>query len=257
MNSFAKLAMAAAAVVVVAIVGYSLLPSGGDVGGPIAPPAPSISPSPSAPAPESPMPSDAAPSGPLQPGTYTYYGIDTTDVNVRFTVPAGWQWDGEILRKPGPFPPDGVVIAIWSDAAQVYTDPCQWEGAEPDPPTGPTARELVDALAAQPTRNASTPTERKAAGLAGPDRWTGWTVETTVPEDIDFSTCSRGEFRTWGPDGDARYHQGPGQRDKAWAIDIDADTRIIVVVASYPASPDATMTETDAILDSMVFGHWG
>ena len=53
MNSFAKLAMAAAAVVVVAIVGYNLLPGGDRSGGtPAVSPSPSItaSPSPSPPA---------------------------------------------------------------------------------------------------------------------------------------------------------------------------------------------------------------
>ena len=142
MNTFAKLAMAAAAVVVVAIVGYNLLPSSGGVGVAPASPSPSVSASPSSSASRGigGRPSDAIPTGPLQPGTYTVYGLNGTDINVRFTVPAGWRWsDGWVLTPTSADPPDGVAMAFWTGDIQVYTDPCQWNGAEPDPPTGPTA----------------------------------------------------------------------------------------------------------------------
>lgn len=251
MNSFAKLAMAVAAVVVVAIVGYNLLPSRGGVGGQPATPSPSISPSPVPP--PTAQPSDAVKDGPLQPGTYTFYGIEG-QVNVRFTVPARWSWFDEPDILTTGDPADEVAIALWpsGEDLQVYTDPCEWAGAEPDPPTGPSARDLVDALAAQPTRNGSTPIQRNAAGPDAPDQWTGWLVEQTVPEDIDFEACTRGEFRSWGPDDLARYHQGPGQRDTVWVIEV-ADTRIVVDATSLPGTPETTMTEIDAVLDSMVF----
>lgn len=256
MNSFAKLAMAAAAVVVVAIVGYNLLPSQGGVGGsPATPsPTPSISPSPTLRL-GTPGPSGAVPEGPLAAGTYTTQ-VDGANVNVGFTVPAGWSWVGQYDILTTGDPADEIAIAFWSGQdLQVYTDPCNWAEAQPDPPTGPTARELAEALAAQPMRNGSTPIERKAAGPDGSDQWTGWLVELTVPEEVDFDTCTRGEFRSWGPEAFARYHQGPGQRDRVWAIDADPDTRIVVFATSLPGTPEQTMTEIDAILDSMVFSR--
>ncbi len=257
MNTFAKLAIATAAVVVVAIVGYNLLPGGSsNVGGTAATPSPSISasPSPSASASTSPMPSDAVKEGSLEAGSYTHYGIDGLPVNVRFTVPAGWSWVSQFSLLTTGDAADEIGIALWSGSElQVYTDPCQWEGAEPDPPTGPTARDLADALAAQPTRNASAPTERKAAGPDGPDQFAGWIVELTVPEDADFATCTRGEFRSWGPDEMSRYHQGPGQSDTVWAIDIDPDMRMVIDATYLPSAPQQTRTEIDGILDSLVF----
>lgn len=250
MNSFAKLAIAAAAVVVVALVGYNLLPGRGGVG--VSPPSPSISASPS---PSASISAPAAQSGQLQPGTYTAR-VPGSNVTAQFTVPAGWNWvDGWILTKSTTDAPDGHGIGFLSGEAQVYTDPCQWEGSEPDPATGPTARALVDALAAQPLRGSSTPVERKAAGPRDPFQWSGWTIDTTVPADVDFTKCDRGQFRSWGPDGNARYHQGPGQRDTIWAIDVNTerDTRIQVVIASFPTTPEQTMAEIEAILDSMRF----
>ena len=256
MNSYAKLAMAAAAVVVVAIVGYNLLPSSSGVGVAPASPSPSVfaSPSPSTSGATGGRPSDAVPDGSLPPGTYTSYAVNGTDINVRFTVPAGWKWkEGWILTPTAPDPPDGVAMAFWTGDMRVYTDPCRWRLSVPDPSTGPTAHDLVDALAAQPTRNASAPIERKAAGLGGPDAWPGWSIDLSVPSDIDFSKCNDGEFRSWGQDRKARYHQGPGQRDTVWAIDVESGVRVVVDVAFFPGTPEKLMTEVDAILRSMVF----
>ena len=252
MNWYAKWAIAAAAVVVVALVGYNLLPSQRGVAGqPASSPSPGISASPSAAA------SGATPvlyDGPLTPGTYDAR-IPGTNVRVQFTVPAGWNWaNGWILSKGMADAPDGHAIGFWAGDFQVYTDPCHWEAALPDPSTGVTALEFVDALAAQPLRGTSTPTPRNGpardAGLAD---WSGWTIDTTVPADTDFSKCDRGEFRSWGPDGNARYHQGPGQRDTVWALDASPRRSIAIVAASFPTTPEQTMAEIDAILDSMRF----
>jgi hypothetical protein len=250
MNSFAKLAMAAAAVVVVALVGYNLLPTRGGVGVTPATPSPSISPSP---ADTSPRPLQ---SGAIEPGTYTL-ALAGVGATTHLTVPAGWVYDGGfILQKGGVSadPPAGHAIAFWTGDIQVYADPCQWEGTEPDPPTGLTARDVVDALAAQPQRGEAPATERRAAGPDRPDQWDGWSIDLTVPTDADLvgGPCDQGQFRSWGPERNARYHQGAGQRDLIWAVDVDG-TRIVVVVASFPGTPPETMTEIDAILDSMVF----
>ncbi len=84
MNSIAKFAIAAAAVVVVAVVGINMLPAGnGGVGGPAVSPSPSPSPSPQ----PSSSPSAAVtfpPEGPLAIGTHSaiYDGIPFS-----FTVP--------------------------------------------------------------------------------------------------------------------------------------------------------------------------
>jgi hypothetical protein len=258
MNSFAKLAIAAAAVVVVALVGYNLLPNRGGVGSAPASPSPSSSPSPSLPTgPIEVTPSGVLPGGALLPGTYTYQSINGSTVDVRLTVPAGWINNGILTTgTSGPDLPAGVAIAFWAGDIQVYGEPCQWQGTEPDPPTGPTARDVVDALAAQPQRDASTPIERRAPGATGPGEYGGWSVELSVPVDGDLvgAPCDNGEFRSWGPEENARYHQGPGQRDVVWVI--DAEQRIVVDFAYYDATPQGTVDQARAIIDSMVFGQF-
>src|SRR5689334_13169140 len=157
MNAYAKLAIAAAAVVVVAIVGYNLLPSRGGVGGSAQP---SASPSPT----PSPVPIR---SGSLDAGTYTA-PIPDAGVDVTLTLPSGWKWDGApILTKTSVDAPDGYAIAFWGGDVQVYTDPCQWRGAERSPPTGGSARDRVGALAAERESNARAQVEREGGGSRG------------------------------------------------------------------------------------------
>lgn len=206
----------------------------------------------------------------LSSGTYDYIAIGGENFNVRFTVPAGWTWNGWYLSKGGVDLPNGAAVFFYGHSVQVYTDPCQWAGADPHPPTGFTARDVIAALAAQPGRNATIPTVRNAnlpdlasstnrPAIVG--RWQGMVVQLTVPSNIVFANCTRGQFRSWGPDTDARSHQGPGQRDLVWAVDLDPqgnlDQRLVIDAASFPGTPAGVMSEIDAILASIGVGRWG
>jgi hypothetical protein len=261
MNSYAKWLIAAAAVLVVALVGYHLFPSQRGVGGPpvsASPtPSPAITTSPSIDTSPPKLDGSSEQSRPLEPGTYTVT-LPGSGVDISFTVPtAGWTWyGGWFLSKTGSDAPDGQMISFWHGDFQVYTDPCQWEGNEPEPPTGLKALDLVTALTTQPQRNASNVTERKASGSgdAGLGTLPGYSVDLSVPADADFSKCDQGQFRSWGPTGDELYAGSPAQRDTVWAIDADPDTRVVILRSFYPATPAATMTESDQILDSMRFG---
>ena len=93
-----------------------------------------------------------------------------------------------------------------------------------------------------------------------------------MPDNIDFADCDRGQFRSWGPEGNARVHQGPGQRDPVWAVDPGHDTTespapgaagdepwggLIIDAATFPGTPAAVISEMEAILGSIRTGHWG
>jgi hypothetical protein len=53
-------------------------------------------------------------------------------------------------------------------------------------------------------------------------------VRLHVPSDVDFRNCSRdefrgGEFRSWP----GRFHQGPGQVDEVWILDVEGERLVI------------------------------
>jgi hypothetical protein len=213
----------------------------------------------------------AAVTGHLSPGMYTYTNVDAQGFNVRFTVPAGWTWYGRYLAKDGVGLPAGAAIYFFGGPVQVYGDPCHWAGSQSNPPTGPSVNDLMAALAAQPLRAATTPIERNAsvpifstpAPSSIPDRWPGMALELSVPTDLNLAACDQGQFRSWGPDDVVRAHQGPGQRDLVWAVDLTGNGvvsvhgYVIVDAASFPGTPANVSSEIDAILGSIVAGRWG
>ena len=300
MSTFLKPALAAVAVIALMGVGGIFLTRGPVIGTPptSAPDAtnrPSESPTPARGSPVAAPTIDHTPSclmsrsatdldeasrGRLDPGTYSYCGVGRELLNVRFTVPAGWEWHGSYLSKgllgsqgdPTASPVEEARISFFTGDVRVYSDPCLWSESEPDPPTGPTVTDLIDALAAQPMRNASTPSERYAyqegsdtalppsAGDPGPmgwkNGWEGMAIELTLPDDIDFADCDGGQFRSWGPDANVRAHQGPGQRDVVWVVDTLSE-RLVIDGSWTPATPADVVIEIEAILESIATGHWG
>ena len=276
MNGSFWIATAAAAVVVLALIGVNLLPGTAGVGGPLSTPVPTATAGPT-PSPTGAPPSAAAQptappdfglpmsdvrSGRLDPGTYAYLDVDGDGINVRFTVPAGWTWNGRYLSKDGVGPPDGAAIFFFGGPLNVYADPCHWADARSNPPTQ-LPLDLVTALAAQSSRNVSIPIDRPANSLGVANRWEGMAVELTVPAGIDFAACDGGQFRSWGPDSKARSNQGPGQRDLVWAVDVGGvggafdHGGLIIDAASFPGTPTDIMSEMSAILGSIAVGHWG
>jgi len=195
--------------------------------------------------------------GLLKQGTYAYLNVDGTSfTNVRFTVPAGWTWDGRSLSKGGGAP-HGAAIFFFDAEVQVYADPCHWAAGQSGPPTGSTAAGLMAALRAQPLRRATTPSERPANAPGLANGWQGMSIELTVPDRTNFADCDKGQYRSWGPDNEARSHQGPGQRDLVWAVDLGPYDRLIIDAAWFPGTPTEVKSEIEAILRSIAAGHWG
>ena len=56
-------------------------------------------------------------------------------------------------------------------------------------------------------------------------------IEMTVPTDIDFADCDRGEFRSWA----GRYHQGPGQVDQVYILDVEGQ-RVVIDTTYMPGT---------------------
>jgi hypothetical protein len=193
--------------------------------------------------------------GPLAAGTYDILAVDHTGFNFRVTVPAGWRWDGRALRI-GSTGTEGAAVYFFGGPLQVYR-PCQWTAAPPVVE----AFEAVQMMKQLGTvLGATPPVDRNMSSLGVPGRWTGSTVELTVPDDSSsFAGCDHDRYVLWGPSDRARTVDGPGERDLVWAADNGFGGAGLAVVdaASFPNTPSAILAQMNAILESIQTGHWG
>jgi hypothetical protein len=250
MNKLVPIGLGAAAVIVALVVGTRLLgpPASGGVGG-----APSAEPSATA------EPSVAQPSSTpegLVPDSPFVLQHPVGGPPITVTIPApGWEGnpgDGLLVRNNGGEPPDGAaIIGPFFGDLNVYGDPCHWSTTLPDTPAT-TVDEAVAALTAQASRDASAPVDITVAGHIGKS------IILHVPDDAVFGDCDEDKFASWAGGGDprdsgpSRYHQGPGQIDEVWILDVDGE--LIVVDAMYGADTSAEhLAELHAILESMTF----
>ena len=245
MNIATRMAVAAAAVVAVAVVGFNLLPRAGN-GGPGA----STTPAPTA----SPSPSLLPATGALDPGAYYAPVGPDNSARMSFTVPAGWStMDGFIYKDrgsvapayaPGGGPGD-VEFFTWV-VSHIYGDACHWQGSLVD--VGSTVDELVIALRAQKSRVASTLTDVMLGGL------TAKQVELTTPSDLDLSTCDRSVVSFW-PDPGPDVSGGlcctlAGSTDVVYVVDV-AGSRLVVVARHQADSTAADIAELGAAVASI------
>lgn len=194
--------------------------------------------------------------GELSTGTETYEvrlpDRDSPRFAVTVSLPAGWSGsDGFVFRRNGGVDNrEGVAVALWGAPSFVYGDPCRWADSAIE--AEPTVDFMAEALAAQATRDASTPSEF----VAGDHR--GLELELSVPDDVDIAQCDvydgKPYFQSWSSaDGEtARYHQGPGQQDRIRLVDIDGEL-LIVDAATWPELPADLEAELLTVLDSMRF----
>lgn len=243
MNAYAKLAMAAAAVVVVAIVGYNLLPSGGgNVGGapPVSPSSsPSVSLSPTA-APST-SPSDLAffPDGPIEAGRHS---MIRSGKFLSVDMPPGWisHLGFRIFTRSGQ-----QAFIFWTDApTNVYADPCTKEPL--DPPAGDTPAELAAAVASIPGIDLVSGPSDVTIG-----RHPAKVVTIRVREDVE---CAPGEFHLWYAEepADGRWPDALGDTINVWIIDVDGTIVWIDGSWSVNTTP-ALQGEMRQIVDSIQF----
>jgi hypothetical protein len=246
MNAYAKLAIAAAALVVVAIIGYNLLPRGAEVSGPGPSPTPTSTPTPSL------LPS----SGSLDAGSYYHDEWGPASPRIAFAVPAGWATtEGFVYKDRGAVAPayapgsgPGDVVFFWWVVSHVYADACQWQGSLVD--AGTTVDQLADVLVAQKGRMASAATDVTLGGVPAKR------IELTNPADLDPATCNGGILRFWpdpGPDESGGVCcTRAGSTDVAYVLAVNGN-RAVVVVRHQADSSAADVAELEAIVATIRF----
>jgi hypothetical protein len=238
MNTYTKLAIAAAAVLVVAFTITRLLPANG-VGGPVPTPSPSAVPGPSAAA--------AAvfpPSGELAIGRHS---ITQEGMTYSFNIAtSGWVSNGVfgIDKSAGGFGPTGAGFIFWTDTpVGIFTDPCaQTKG----PALGTSIGDLAAAVAAVPgTKLVGGPTDVTVGGHPAK------LVVVTIPDDIG---CEPQTFYLWyAPSaGNARYATALGSTYRVWIIDVSG-TPVWIDGETFKGAGAGPAQEIQAIVDSIQF----
>jgi len=244
MNNFARVGLAAAAVVVVLFLGSRLFGSPSpSVGGPGVEPTataePSVQPS------VEPSPTPVG----LPEGSHALWdeGVAMT-VDIPgpgwYGVPAG----GILVKNDTADAPDGAGMIVFTEDLYVYADPCRWSTTTPDAPAT-TVDEVVSALSAQASRDASAPVDVTLDGYEGKS------ITLHVPDDAVFSECDQDTFGSWGVESEStpgRYSQDPGQIDELWILDVDGEL-VVIDTAYYEGTPAEVVDEMRAIVESTTF----
>jgi hypothetical protein len=258
MTTNQRLGLAAAALVVVALIGYQLI-RGSNVGGPG--PSPSQQPS-STSGPTATAEPSAPADGSLPVGSAhvlwddsngIWDGSSSLGVKIVVTIPApGWFGGvGEaVLTKNGnASSPDGAEVRVFARTndlivgagdVYVYGDPCNWESTKPTVPVT-TVDEAVAALSAQPSRDPSAAVDVTYGGNAGKY------ITLHMLDGVAFSDCDGGEFRTLVQGGAALSEHDPGQIDLLTILNVSGPL-VIFDVAYHDGTPASVLDEMAAIV---------
>jgi hypothetical protein len=233
MNAYVKLIATAAALLVVAVVGYNVIPGGGRGGGPT--PIPTASPV-----------ATVAPL-PLIDGIALAAGDYVTGspfpVRITATVPAGWKgW------VAGPYfanlyssaPTAGIYLVLPN---MVSTDPCDYTKGFTDI-GGPSVNDLAVALRHVPGLLV---TNIASASVGG---YSGTSLVVTAPATLTTCHLSPEGYVLWqNPLGGISPGLAAGESIRVWILDV-AGTRLVMVIqdAGYTTAQHA---ETQAVFDSL------
>lgn len=229
MTIFARVAVAAAAVVTLALV-FNLGLNGGIGSSPT--PSPTASPSPR---------TFAGLDHPtLEPGT-RYVTSDPFPIPISFVVPAGW-----LGNVGGPYgvwlgPVVGNDVVAFNIFDKVYADPCHFDrGSFEKPPTSVDG--LANALVNLPGIKADRPTDvsldgypAKLVTLQGPDDVTG---------------CNEQTYRLWELPRGAVLDLVPGGSYRLWLLNIQGH-RLVVVAVHEPGESAAKTADVQSVIDSI------
>ena len=256
MNRYLKVGLVAAAVVLIAVVGYQFLGKS-NIGGPSATESPQQTATPAASA-EPSAPADG--SLPVGSSHILWDGSNgvwdgsggSLGIKIQVTIPAaGWfgaPEEGVLKKNDNAHAPDGAGLTVFARVndllvgfgdVYVYGDSCHWATTKPDTPVT-TVDEAISALSAQPSRDASTPTDVTYYGYVGKY------ITLHVPDDAVVSDCDQGEFRTLEEGGTARSHEDPGQFDVFTVLDVRGE--LVIFDAAYYEGADGTPS---GVLDEM------
>lgn len=229
-NTYAKLAAAIAAVLILAAGGLALLgPGSSNIGAPTATPTPSPTPSPI-----------SLPDALLQHRDYVLRTGPNDPMTFIVTAPAGWTgFGGFFIGGPNlSDAPSGIGISVNHDP-QVVTNPCDSSIHTPPPGSkAPSVGDLVAAISARHDAQVSGVTDTVLAGYSGKR------LDLQFPAVL---ACGN-QYVFAEPKG--LYANGPANRWRVWLLDVNGETGVVVLL-DYAGTPAADRAAAQAAIDSM------
>jgi hypothetical protein len=231
MNPLVKVGAAIAAVVLIAVIGYNLLPASNT---PVGGPGPTATPSSPA---SSPI---ALPDGRLEARDYIARAVAGDTMAFTITAPEGWSgFGGFFIGGPNTDPsgsPNGIGISFNHDP-QVVADPC---GPHDEDPTlaDQSIDDLVAALSAREDLQVSGVTDTTLAGYSGKR------LDLQFPAEL---ACSN-HYAFAEPKG--LYANGPSNRWRVWLLDVDGSTAVVVLL-DYAGTSAEDRAAAQAAIDSI------
>jgi hypothetical protein len=256
MSPLAKAGAAIAAVVLIALVGYTLLPGRSTgVGGPAPTASPTVIPS------ATPSVTPAATQAGVQPlpdavltaGTYSMDHIN--GMTITATVPDGWRGiPGFGLAGPSDYDAPLGLSIVFLQVSGAYDDPCHWDKARTgdlnqpgEQIVGPTVDDLVADIRANTAYTSTTPIDVTIDGH------TGKQLDLQLPSTLSFESCDKEKSSDVGayfPLIGGIYALGPGNIWHTRIVDVDG-SRLIVLVTDYELTPADVRADAQTIIDSI------
>jgi hypothetical protein len=240
MTGITRIAAVAAAVIALAVLGYTMIPSDGGPGGPAVAPSASQTPSPS-------PTSTATPDVTALEGQATLGGryLVGSGLRSRVTVSAPADWsagDDWTLRGPnGYLSPAGMGIRFYP-VRDVFKDPTDQGAGVVVPRIGPTVSDLAEAIVEHPGWTALEAVDITMDGFEGK------MVRLQIPRDAPegafylFEHALGGQI--WGLEA--------GQVFDIHIIDVVGE-RVVIDAFSYPGTSSSDLAAQRAVLDSIEF----
>jgi hypothetical protein len=247
----ARFAIAAAAALIVTLVGINLLPSPGRSGLPSTSPSPSPSLQPS----QSPTRVSYYPLGEIVAGRYS---TSFDGVSFSFRMPSGWEGRDVYLSKSTEGPQDAEAILFWatfpggwissSEHTGLYVPCIDVLGA----PDGQSVADLARTVSTVPGTELVNGPDDVLVG----DRAAKQVSLFATYSILDGGSCSPGFFYSW----DDRTHGGafwgdmtiPGDTIRVWIVDVRGTLVFIEAETHWNASPSVGQ-EIQQIVDSIQF----
>jgi hypothetical protein len=241
-NKSTMLAMGAAAVVVVALIGFTYFGGGRGIGDSPSSPSEAASTVPTPTAAPTPVVSGSLPGGgDIIEGTYIV--SDPFRVEMGLELGPGWSmWGGGVgsdvvaMYKGSPDPPAGHGI-IFVIVNNTYADPCDKAAGYTSPQVGPSVDDLASALVAQASTESSDPVAVSIDGYDG------------VFLDYRNTGEDCGTIARW-PSARGDRIALPGERDQVWILDVDG-TRLVIDAFSFSGTTQSDLDEMRRVVEEL------